>query len=157
MIEEEEDNVEHNNTNSNDTPNPYSILCNSCSPSSSPSASTTVIARSSKIIDTTEQGLPPSISNFVRMVIDSGATHTIVPHSKLFQRITFFNKTSSTLPTVLMGDDTTEVPILGYGIIQYKLTSENHSTICILCSTIRKNRTMFYTTAYGEQRVLLPF
>ena len=65
--------------------------------------------------------IPPSIENTnIRAVIDSGASHTMTNNLQLFDSITYFEENDDQ-PTALMGDDTTALPIKGYGLISFSI------------------------------------
>jgi hypothetical protein len=56
--------------------------------------------------------------SLVRAVCDSGASHTMTSHLHLFDCITYFDSNTN-LPHAMMGDDTTTLPITGYGYIHF--------------------------------------
>ncbi len=62
----------------------------------------------------------------LKAIPDSGATDTMSGHAALFESITYFDKSSSApQPTVTLGDDTTEHPILGYGWLSYNMQGKS--------------------------------
>jgi dUTPase len=64
--------------------------------------------------------LTSSTSSFIRAVCDSGASHTMTSHRHLFTDITLFNA-NAPRPSAIMGDDSTQLPIAGYGYISFKV------------------------------------
>jgi dUTP pyrophosphatase len=61
--------------------------------------------------------------NYIKAVIDSGASHSMSSHRSLFESITPFPVQHR--PMAMMGDDSTTIPIHGYGIMSY--TIHGHS------------------------------
>jgi dUTP pyrophosphatase len=61
----------------------------------------------------------PSRPNSIRMVIDSGATDHMSPFAQMFEQITYFDPKHQ--PVVLMGDDSTTLPIAGHGYISFTI------------------------------------
>ena len=117
--EEDKVNVE-NNSNNNDG-NPYLNKFNSLPYQPRTSSQKVVIACTAKHLHTTKKKLPHLISTLIQLVINSGATHTFVPFSNIFENITYYNQSADTISTVLMGDEVTKIPIQGHGIICYQL------------------------------------
>ena len=64
-----------------------------------------------------------------RAVVDSGASHTMSNNLHLFDTITYFDNNTQR-PTAVMGDDTTRIPIMGYGTISYKVDNKTIKTQC---------------------------
>ena len=61
----------------------------------------------------------------LKIVPDSGATDTMTGCKKFFQYITYYDVTSNEpYPTVILGDDTTEHPIAGYGWMDYTIKNK---------------------------------
>jgi deoxyuridine 5'-triphosphate nucleotidohydrolase len=58
-----------------------------------------------------------SKQNYIRAVLDSGASHSMSSHKNLFESITPFPTDQQ--PHALLGDDKTSLPILGYGMMSY--------------------------------------
>jgi hypothetical protein len=130
-LEPQETNVDDNNFNN--PPQPYSLPSILKSPSTPRRASNSVSFHPDSFpslplatcrhVPTPTTSAPlssftRSSSSYIRAVCDSGASHSMTSHLDLFSSITYFSSTSPT-PKALMGDDTTALPIEGYGYIDY--------------------------------------
>ena len=85
-------------------------------------ASNTKAPLSDNIISTTThapstQSLAPELKSLYRFVFDSGATDHMTPFPELFESINYYDQSLPSSPVVIMGDETTQVPILGHGFI----------------------------------------
>jgi hypothetical protein len=127
--------VDETNTN-NEQVNEYpilppSILRSPCHPRSTLRvhfAQGTVFHTSSPIVcryvPHADSTLPPlhalttNHSSFIRAVCDSGASHTMSSSLSLFDSITYFEDPHRR-PTAMMGDDSTVLPIHGYGYLNF--------------------------------------
>ena len=54
-------------------------------------------------------------------VADSGATDDMTPHADLFESITYYDTNNKYQPQVMLGDEETFHPIVGYGYMNYSL------------------------------------
>jgi dUTPase len=79
--------------------------------------------------------LTSSTTSIIRAVCDSGASHTMTSHLNLFDTITYFNP-DTPLPTVVMGDDSTKLPITGYGYIHFKVHNRTIRLFSYLVPTL---------------------
>ena len=59
----------------------------------------------------------PHLKSIHRFVFDSGATDHMTPVRDLFESIHYYDQTSPSRPVVIMGDEKTQVPIMGHGFI----------------------------------------
>ena len=124
----DEDNNVDDITN-NDTLNPYpSILRTHLAPLPYPTQRVTFAPNSNPsptphtlaYAPTTPLPQHPSFpTSITRMVIDSGASAHMSSSLNLFESVTFFDKRKQ--PTVIMGDDKTQIPISGHGFMNLRL------------------------------------
>jgi deoxyuridine 5'-triphosphate nucleotidohydrolase len=66
-----------------------------------------------------ESSLPNKPKTNYKVVIDSGATDTMSANAELFESITKYNTNSTNQPKVMLGDEQTYHPVIGYGWINY--------------------------------------
>ena len=68
-----------------------------------------------------------------KAVLDSGATHNMSSDLSLFETLSKYGEKDlkEEQPCVLMGDDTTTVPIVGYGIIKFSLCNKTVRMPCL--------------------------
>jgi hypothetical protein len=59
--------------------------------------------------------------NQMRACIDSAASADIIPDATYFDTITYYDQTDPSTPSVQLGDESTNIPIMGYGIASYSI------------------------------------
>jgi deoxyuridine 5'-triphosphate nucleotidohydrolase len=93
---------------------------------------------------TTPIQLNASISHKTKMraCIDSAASADMIPLKCYFESITYYDPTDASTPSVMLGDETTLVPIVGYGLAKYSINNK----------TIRKRA--LYVPALGATALL---
>ena len=78
----------------------------------------------------------------MRACIDSAASADMIPLKSYFESITYYDQSDSTTPSVMLGDEITLVPIIGYGLAKYSINNK----------TIRKGA--LYVPALGATALL---
>ncbi len=113
--DEDSEEEESNDTNTSANVYPPGLFNRTCRINNS-----NAIARTAT--DTTKlPSLPSQLNGIFRVVIDSGATVDMSPHKELFSSITYINVKEPESPTVMMGDESTEIQIHGYGPMVYNI------------------------------------
>jgi hypothetical protein len=57
----------------------------------------------------------------LRACIDSAASADMIPHKSYFETLTYYDQTDESTPSVMLGDESTMVPVVGYGLAKYTI------------------------------------
>ena len=85
---------------------------------------------------------PQRVHPPLRACIDSAASADMIPAKEYFDTLTYYDQSDDSTPSVMLGDETTLVPVIGYGLAKYSINGK----------TIRKRA--LYVPALGKTALL---